>query len=67
MDIQVGDKVRFKDSYDGTFQSFKGRILTVKSLHGKDPATDGPTVQIREIENEAETFHLILLEHFEAV
>ena len=55
----VGDWVRFRDDYDGTFSDFKGRKLTVSEVFPKDASTDGPTVKLKEIAEEAERYHLV--------
>lgn len=63
--FEVGQKVRLKNSYNGTFKDFKGLILTVSGVFPQDPSIDDVALTIKEI-GEVEKYHLIYQQHFEA-
>ena len=62
--FEVGQKVRLKESRDGTFKDFKGSILTVSGIYRQEASTDDVTLKIKEI-GEVEKYHGIYQQHFE--
>jgi len=61
--MRPGDKVKFKESYDGCFKDFKGRELTVKRRVAKESGMDGPAVVLKEIKE----IHLTSEDHLELI
>lgn len=65
--FQSGDKVRFKDEYDGYFMLFKDQDLTIYEFYPKDGSADFDLVKIKEIVESGELFHLISVRHIYAI
>ena len=62
-----GDKIRFRDDYDGYFMLFKDRDLTVHEFYPKENSIDDDVIKVKEIFECGEEFHLISVAHFVAV
>lgn len=65
--FQPGDKIRFKDDYDGYFMLFKDMDLTVHEFYPKEDAIENAVIKIKEIIEYGEEFHLISVSHFIAI
>ena len=62
--LQPGDKIRFRDEYDGYFMLYKGMDLTVHEFYPRDGSIDSDVIKIKEILEHGEEFHLISVRHF---
>jgi len=61
--LRVGDRVQFKQEYDGYFKLEKNKIFTVAKVYPRDRDTSGETLQLAEIE----IAHLLLQTNFKKV
>lgn len=59
MKLNPGDKVKFKDSYDGCFKEFKNKTLTVLWFHPEVECGEPEgRIKIKEIQD-IDYYHLI--------